>query len=433
MHYALLFACCLFLFSACMMTTSAQRTVPSQHCRDKGAVRQTKGVTDLPAAQGEWALFHGNLARDGSAAAGNSKLTLAWTYCTGQGIFSSPIVRDGRVYIATGDAALAALDIQHGQVLWRFQADAPFFSTPIIQDGTIYVCSLEGSIYALDAISGHVRWQAKVATTGAKVWSSPIVFDGLVMVGLASALSEKPKIAGQLIALDAATGKQRWQMFSEVNGAPGGGIWSSPAVDSARGVVYVGTGDPDDGVMALQASSGRSLWHWRSTLHDVADTDVGSGPLLYSDKQGKARVAVGGKDGMVYSLDAETGRLDWHMQLGGGIFGSPAFAHGTIYAVATQSRRSTCWSLDAQTGEVHWHYAIPETVYSSPVISGQALYVAIGNSFGPGDGGVDVLDAANGQLLQYADLHSTATSSPAVIGSWLFVGTNDGNLDAFVR
>ena len=61
------------------------------------------------------------------------------------------------------------------------------------------------------------------------------------------------------------------------------------------------------------------------------------------------------------------------------------------------------------------------------------LYIGVGDAFGPGDGGVEVLEAATGNQLQYADLHSAATSSPAVIRSWLFVGAHDGNLYAFVR
>ncbi|MBA2678096.1 MAG: hypothetical protein H0U76_06845, partial [Ktedonobacteraceae bacterium] len=53
--------------------------------------------------------------------------------------------------------------------------------------------------------------------------------------------------------------------------------------------------------------------------------------------------------------------------------------------------------------------------------------------FGPGDGGVQVLNASTGQLVQYADLHSTISSSPAVLSSWLFVGSSDGRLNAFIR
>jgi hypothetical protein len=56
----------------------------------------------------------------------------------------------------------------------------------------------------------------------------------------------------------------------------------------------------------------------------------------------------------------------------------------------------------------------------------QTLYIGVGDAFGAGNGGVEVLGAATGNQLQYADLHSAATSSPAVIMSWLYVGHTTG-------
>jgi hypothetical protein len=44
-----------------------------------------------------------------------------------------------------------------------------------------------------------------------------------------------------------------------------------------------------------------------------------------------------------------------------------------------------------------------------------------------------MLNAKSGQIVQYTDLHNTASSSPAVLSSWLFLGMNNGNLDAFTR
>jgi outer membrane protein assembly factor BamB len=101
--------------------------------------------------------------------------------------------------------------------------------------------------------------------------------------------------------------------------------------------------------------------------------------------------------------------------------------------VAVLGRRSVSWAVDAETGALHWQHAIPVIVYGSPAIVGQTLYISIGDAFGPGDGGVEVLDAATGDQVQYADLHSAVTSSPAVLPSWLYVGAHDGNVYAFVR
>jgi len=351
----------------------------------------------------------------------------------GAAIFSSPVVSAGVVYIASTNGILAALDARSGHVLWQFRAGGALFSSPSVQNGVVYIGALDGFVYAVDAASGRLRWRSQVDSTGAKIWSSPAVSNGLVIIGVASTLSEKPKIPGEVLAFDAATGARRWRTWSEAGGTPGGGIWSSPAIDTARGVVYVGIGDPDDGAEALALRDGQVLWHWRSVARDVADTDVGSGPLLYSDSQGRLRIAVGGKDGSLYSLDAQNGRVLWHTHVGDHVFSSPAFADGTLYVVAVLGRRSVSWAVDAETGALHWQRAIPVIVYGSPAIVGQTLYISIGNAFGPGDGGVEVLDAASGNQVQYADLHSAVTSSPAVLPSWLYVGARDGNVYAFVR
>ncbi len=380
-------------------------------------------------------MFRGNLNRDGSLTTDNkSKLTLAWSYCIGGPVFSSPIVQNGIVYTAsTGNNTLAALDIRTGKPRWHIQVSSPVYSSPSIQNGVLYIAAVDGTLYAIDAKTGSVRWQTQLGIPGAKFWSSPAVANGLIVIGIASALNGQPEISGELLAFDAATGQLRWRASTQGNGVRGAGIWSSPAIDVARGIVYVATGDPDDGVLALNLHNGQRIWHWRSVTRDVSDTDVGAGPLLYHDQKGQLRVAVGGKDGFIYSLDASNGKVLWRTRVGDHVFSSPIFANGTLYAVGVLIRRSVSWALDAQTGAPRWQHAIPMIVYASPSIVGQTLYIDIGDSFGSGDGGVEVIDAQTGQLLQYADVRSTTTSSPAVLHSWLFVGANNGNSYAFIR
>ena len=431
-----IFCLCLLGLSACGLASTPPQgnTSGVSSCGTAGKTRTVQAASSTPAAPGDWPMFRGDLNRDGAATTGGgSLLTLAWSYCTGAAVLSSPAVSAGVVYIASTNGTLAALDARSGQVLWQFRAGGAFYSSPALQNGTVYIGALDGFVYAVHAVSGQLRWRSSADDPGAKIWSSPLVVNGLVIVGAASTLSEKPKIPGVVLAFDAATGARRWRTWSEPGAAPGGGIWSSPAVDTTKGVVYVGMGDPDDGAEALSLHDGHVIWRWRSALRDVADTDVGSGPLLYHDQRGQLRIAVGGKDGFLYSLDAQSGRVLWRTHVGDHVFSSPAFARDTIYVVAVLIRRSVSWAIDAETGAPRWQHAIPAIVYASPAAVSQTLYIGVGDAFGPGDGGVEVLEAATGNQLQYADLHSAATSSPAVITSWLYVGAHNGNLYAFVR
>ena len=435
LRYALLLA--LILIPASCATpphTSTTSSPASSGCSSTGQTHIISSLANVPTSQGEWPTFHGDLSRDGAVTGGNGNLlTLAWTYCTAAPIFSSPIVQNGIVYSASTNKTLTALNIRSGAVIWRFQADSPFYSTPALQNGVLYAAAVDGSLYSLEAATGKVRWQSKIGTPGAKLWSSPAVADGLVLIGVASPLNEQPKVAGQLLAFNAQTGALSWRAWALANGAPGGGIWSSPAIDLTQGVVYVATGDPDDGVQAFTLEDGRLLWHWRSVTHDVSDTDIGAGPTLYHDQQGNMRVAVGGKDGFIYSLNAQNGQVVWRTQIASQVFSSPAFAQGTLYVIGTLIRGANSWGLTAQTGASRWQHAIPMIVYASPAIAGQTLYMAVGDAFGPGDGGVQVVNALNGQLLQFADVHSPVSSSPAVLPGWLFVGAQNGNLYAFTR
>jgi polyvinyl alcohol dehydrogenase (cytochrome) len=282
-------------------------------CAPTGSTQTAISPSQVPAVQGDWPIFRGDITRSGSAtSSGGSKLTLAWSYCTGAPVSASPVVHNGIVYIGSLANTLTALDIRTGKKVWQIQASDAFFSTPVIDNGIVYAASLN-ELYAIDAKSGRVYWHDPVETAGGKFWSSPVALQGLLIIGLASNLSEQPKVAGRILALDAKTGKVRWRTYTLANGASGGGVWSSPAIDEARGVVYVATGDPDDGVQALSLHDGHILWHWRSVTKDVSDTDIGAGPLLYKDRTSKLRVVVGGKDGTIYSLDAVSGQVVWRI------------------------------------------------------------------------------------------------------------------------
>ncbi len=406
-------------------------------CKNNGVVPVvTSSATPLP-AQGNWPSFRGDSNRDGAAPTATGKsgglLHLAWRFCTRASVFSSPVVQNGVVYIASTDMTLTAIDIQSARMLWQIQADDAFFGTPSLVNNTLYIASLSGVIYGINTKDGFVRWQTHVDTPGAKVWSSPAVTNGTLVVGVASTLSENPKKAGQVLAYDIKTGKLRWRAYIQQGGKPGGGVWSSPAIDAANNSVYVGTGDPDDGVQAFNLKTGRLLWHWRSVVQDVGDTDVGAGPLLYTDEHKQLRVVVGGKNGNVYALDAKTGQLIWKTHVGDHVYSSPAYTNGSIYAVGVTGQKATVWALNAHTGSARWQHQLVTIVYASPVVVGQTLYVPLGDGFEPGDGGITVLNIANGQQVQYTSLHTTLSSSPAVVGAWLFVGAHDGNLYAFER
>ena len=123
---------------------------------------------------------------------------------------------------------------------WSYTTGAQVFSSPAVANGVVYVGSVDGNVYALKASTG-----AKLCSyqTGDYVFSSPAVANGVVYVG---------SVDGNVYALKASTGAKLWSYTT------GGYAYPSPAV--ANGVVYVGS---DDGnVYALNANTGALLWSY---------------------------------------------------------------------------------------------------------------------------------------------------------------------------
>jgi outer membrane protein assembly factor BamB len=122
---------------------------------------------------------------------------------------------------------------------------------------------------------------------------------------------------GQFFAIDAYTGQLLWS-FDPVPGA-GGTIWTTPAMNKARTLVFVTTGDcvqqPQVGAMAeslvaLDAKTGEVVWHHQRRLVDTADLDIGNGPLVadVDDEYGLGNchvVVSADKDGCIYGFNQD--------------------------------------------------------------------------------------------------------------------------------
>ncbi|MEO6000056.1 MAG: PQQ-binding-like beta-propeller repeat protein [Chitinophagaceae bacterium] len=170
--------------------------------------------------------------------------------------------------------------------------------------------------------------------------SPGIIYKDLIILG--SRLSESAKAApGHIRAYDVHTGKQRWIFHTIPHpGEPGYESWESPeaytyvgganvwggfSLDEKRGIVYAGTGSatPDfyggnrkgnnvyaNSVLALDASTGKLIWHYQLVHHDLWDWDIPTHPILATiTKDGKnTDVAVQvTKHGFIFMFDRETG------------------------------------------------------------------------------------------------------------------------------
>ncbi|MBO9715621.1 MAG: PQQ-binding-like beta-propeller repeat protein, partial [Pseudoxanthomonas sp.] len=188
------------------------------------------------------------------------------------GARQGPVVLDGRVFAAAAEDRVTALDLQTGREVWQFRGKKDealrLAGGPGAGEGLVVVGSLAGDVIALDAASGSERWRAKVTS---EVIAAPLITQGTVYVRSND---------GRISAFDAANGERRW--FSE-HELPALTIRGNAPLAWAPGVLFSGN---DDGTLsALALQDGRVLWQQtvgtpdgRTELERMADVD--SAPLI---------------------------------------------------------------------------------------------------------------------------------------------------------
>jgi len=312
-------------------------------------------------------------------------------------------------------ASVAPKNINH--VRWEFKTGGRIFSSPVVADGIVYVGSSDHFLHAIDAGKGGEVWKFQ---TGANVNSTPAVANGSVYF-----LS----LDGDAYSLDARTGKLQWKLQtggeSRLNAAglyglaPSGevipDVWdfflSSPAVYD--GLVSFGSGDHN--VYALDAHTGALRWKYRAGDVVHSSPAIANG-VLY----------IGCWDGVLYALNVKTGELLWKfstrtdpthfMQ---GIPGSAAVADGVV---VFGSRDNNIYALDANSGKTLWSVANDGSwVISSPAIESGVVYLTTSDTMK-----FRALELKTGRPLFDLTYKAYSFSSPAVAAGHAYFGTFDG-------
>jgi alcohol dehydrogenase (cytochrome c) len=267
---------------------------------------------------------------------------------------TTPLVKDGTIYVTAAHSNIYAVDARTGRMLWRYQhpvadgvgkvlcCDAGNRGAALYRD-KVYFATLDAHVVALEAATGKVVWDTTLAD-----WSkaytmtvAPLVVKGKVVVGMSGA--EYPTRLF-IEALDAQTGKQVWRRYTIPGpGEPGHDTWGNSA-DMARfggasawitgsydpqlDTLYWSTGNPNpdwDGVgregdnlysnstLALDPDTGEIKFYFQYTPHDVWDFD-GVNETILADLGGRKVWLHGDRNGFLYSIDRTNGQF---------IYGSP--------------------------------------------------------------------------------------------------------------
>jgi alcohol dehydrogenase (cytochrome c) len=308
-------------------------------------------------AVASWPDPNGDLAntRDATSstisAANVSRLRQAWSFkLTGAAarsvqaygsLTAAPIVTRGVVYIQDLNSDVYAISLATGKLRWEYRCDQPELSGPgpngvAVTNGKVYGLTPTAA-FALDAATGQSVWNdAHLLRQGQGTFGiQPAVANGRVYLG--SQYGSGPG-GGVLIALNAATGAKLWPFNTVTGPEPGvrsfglgaGGVWETPLV-SSDGSVTFGIGNPyqspaqaiahparilfTDSDVNLDAATGKLRWYYQGVPDDFKDYDMQTSPIATS--VGHIAVVIGsGKMGIVYEMNAKTGRLLWKTPVG---------------------------------------------------------------------------------------------------------------------
>jgi alcohol dehydrogenase (cytochrome c) len=436
---------------------------------------------------------------------------------------ATPLVRDGILYITAGGEEAFALDARTGRPIWSFEYLPPGEGASTGRTGPpktpgeggrranwnrgfglsgdrLFMATSDCAIIALDARNGSLLWRSQIAdpdraygATGA-----PLIVKNLVLIGVRG--GDTGLVRGFVDAYDVESGKRAWRFYTvpapgeqggdswpsdtEAWKVGGAATWTAGTYDPELDLIYWPTGNPgpndfegsdrkgdnlySNSVVALRPENGELVWHYQFTPHDLNDWDSNETPVLI-DRQWRGRtrklLLQANRNGFFYVLDRTNGELllaepfvfqNWAKKIGQdgrpqrkpdmtpvpkGVFTCPDIHGGTnwqapayhpetgLFYVVTRDACGYFYptgstpdvekrlpqqglkAIEVNTGKIRWEYKFLGnqelvTHAGALVTAGDVLFL------GGRDGQFIALDARNGKQLWNFNTGGTIRASP---------------------
>lgn len=366
-----------------------------------------------------WAKFRANARNSGRSAVAplvNTALS-PWSYRTGKGIFSSPVVdAQGNCYIGSADTVFYCF-APDGRVKWRFQTGEIIDSSALLDDqGRVYFGSGDANVYCLDRETGELIWKSPAQTTeevesqyGIETYNVNWFEGNIGMLPDGTLLA--PNDNYLVYALNRGDGaRENAYLANEM-------VWSLPSVNVETGrIFFASCYQILQNVFAYDISGAR-LWKTGSFGTVAATT------LLTSDSANGA-VIVGGFDGFVRAFAQDSGKLLWKFGTRDHIYASPAqLRDGTILQGSTDG---TLYAINPHTGESVWEFDTLEPIRSSPAVDGNGnIY------FGNGEGRLYCVNRDGTLRWSYqciSDARNDLNGSPALGYNGVYIAGESGEV-----
>ena len=283
-----------------------------------------------------------------------------WSMEIGEG-YSSPVVSNGRVFVHSRrdpEEVVTAIDVASGKVAWQQKYTSEFKknqyatqmakgpnSTPMVIGSRVITLGVTGILTAWDVTDGTVAWRNDYSATidTSKLFCgtsmSPMLEGGSLIVHVGSDVH-----GGRVLALDPATGKERW---ASKGLGPGYASPLAVTIDKVRQIITMTNGS----IIGIDAGNGTPLWSipfpddWHENI--VTPIWTGGSLIVSGTRQGTHAYALT-RAGTAWQPKQIWKNAEVTMYTT-----SPVFSDGVIYAMSNK-RRGQFVALDAETGSVKW-------------------------------------------------------------------------------
>lgn len=384
-------------------------------------------MTDVQAADNHWPRFRGpngsgigkaNIPADWDSA-------IAWKVATKGFGHSSPVVWGEKVFLTaadqdSNDRLVQCYDVEEGELLWQrsfpgssykmHKRNSPATSTPALDSERIYTLWATPEQFLVIALThdGKDAWTADLGKFqgGHGFAVSPIRYGELLIIP-----NDQDK-GGSVIALDAKTGKRRWESPRRGQRA----TYSTPCVLTYDGNDSLIFTNWQHGVTAIDPTNGKVRWE-RSTFDTAVTQRSVSSPIVAGETVLATCGFVTGKKRFVAIKPDSEGQPEetWRLEREVAYLPTPLVKDGLVF-LCSEKGIATC--LKADTGEQLWQERIGGNYYASPVCAGDKLFCL------SDEGTMNVLAASDSFAhLGRIRLDEPTQATPAIAAGRMFVRT----------
>jgi outer membrane protein assembly factor BamB len=322
---------------------------------------------------------------------------LAWRFNANKSV--SSVAQAGNVvYATTNGNAIFAINATTGKQIWKRTTTTELNGDLVVAGGSVVISGGNGP-YALAAANGRQLWSIK----------SDVEYPVQVAGGVAYvAFAAKSDVTGGVTALSPGTGDILWTFaFGPVSDVPGGltvaagvvyvtssngELFALSAANGAKrrrvtgfggfvgtiaavgGVVYAGVDDKKGTVVAVDMTSGKTLWRQSLGATQYAPNVATSGGTVFAGTVSGAVV----QSGKLFALNPKTGKQMWSGPVSGGVNEGPVAAADAVYTGGGNLNSGILQAWQPATGKELWRYTAPDQLGKLTVVPGSRVFFGAG-------------------------------------------------------